>query len=83
MARRHGIETLYILTEPGLANHFKRLGVQLEPIGPVIEHHGQRQPLMMKVEQTIHSMNMFIRPLYREIAEEIEAEYDTEFDYAA
>ena len=74
-ARLHGIDTLFMLTEPWLAGHFRRLGVRLEPIGSPIEHRGQRVPSMMSVTVTIRSLHLLVRPLYNGLAEKIRGDY--------
>jgi N-acyl amino acid synthase of PEP-CTERM/exosortase system len=74
-ARRHGIETLFMLTEQRLARQLTRLGVHLTPIGPAIEHRGWRFPSMMSVPEVIDSLNFFVRPMFEVIAEEIETSY--------
>lgn len=76
MAKRNEIETLYVLTEPVLAKHFKRLGIKLLPIGNPVEHHGERIPLMMSVKQTLSNLNLFVRPLFKEISKEMDSRYD-------
>lgn len=75
MAKRNEIETLYILTEPLLAKHFRRLGIKLLPIGSPVEHHGERVPLMMSVNKTLSNLNLFVRPLFKEIAREMDSCY--------
>ena len=71
LARLHGIETLFVLTEARLANHFKRLGVQIQSIGAAIEHRGQRIPSMMSTSAIVNNLRMIFRPLYRTIAKEV------------
>ena len=73
LARLHGIETLFFLTEPRLASHFKKLGVRIQTIGPAIEHHGLRIPSMMSTSTVINDLKTILRPLYHTIAKEIEA----------
>jgi N-acyl amino acid synthase of PEP-CTERM/exosortase system len=71
LARLHGIETLFVLTEPRLAKHFARLGVHIEQIGAPVEHRGKRVPSMMKVRSIIKGLNFIVRPLYEVVAEEV------------
>ncbi|MBI2380379.1 MAG: PEP-CTERM/exosortase system-associated acyltransferase [Gammaproteobacteria bacterium] len=75
MARREGIDTLLLLTEPTLAIHFTRLGVRLTPIGEPIEHRGTRLPFLMQVEPTIEKMSFIVKPLFNAIAEDVERGY--------
>ncbi|HVC10899.1 MAG TPA: PEP-CTERM/exosortase system-associated acyltransferase [Burkholderiales bacterium] len=71
LAALHGIESLFILTEPKLAKHFARLGVEVTPIGSAVEHRGMRVPSVMMVGNIIGGLNVFVRPLYEAIAEEV------------
>lgn len=73
LARLHGIETLFVLTEPRLARHFARLGVHVTQVGAQIEHRGIRAPSMLQVSSIIAGLNFVVRPLYEAIAEEVRA----------
>jgi N-acyl amino acid synthase of PEP-CTERM/exosortase system len=72
LARLHGIETLFVLTEPRLAKHFARLGVEVTKIGGAIEHRGTRVPSMMRVLKIVDGLNSIMRPLYDVIAKEVQ-----------
>ncbi|HEY1327423.1 MAG TPA: PEP-CTERM/exosortase system-associated acyltransferase [Casimicrobiaceae bacterium] len=74
-ARRHGIETLFVLTEPRLASHLSRLGVRITRIGGAVEHRGARVPSMLRVAEVIDGFGALVRPLYEVIAGEIDAAY--------
>ncbi len=74
-ARRHGIETLFMLTEPRLAKHLSHLGVDIHRIGGPVEHRGQRVPSMLSVEGVVRGLNFAVRPLYDVIAREVDAAY--------
>jgi N-acyl amino acid synthase of PEP-CTERM/exosortase system len=74
-ARRHGIETLFVLTEPRLANHLSRLGVRITRIGGAVEHRGARVPSMLRVNDVIDGFGAFVRPLFDVIAGEVDAAY--------
>ncbi len=75
MARRNGINTLYILTEPSLAGHFCKLGGRLEAVGGAIEHRGTRMPYRMDIAEIIGKMNLLMKPLNRVICEDIDRAY--------
>jgi N-acyl amino acid synthase of PEP-CTERM/exosortase system len=64
LAKRLGVETIFILTEPRLAGHFAKLGARPRPIGAPIEHRGQRVPSVMTVMETEKNLPRSIRPLY-------------------
>ena len=82
LAARSGIETLFILTEPRLAAHFAKLGVDVRQIGGAVEHRGARIPSMMDVRGIIKDMRFLLRPMWRVIEEEIEAGYENAPDLA-
>jgi N-acyl amino acid synthase of PEP-CTERM/exosortase system len=71
LARLNGIETLFVLTEPRLTNHFRKFGVNIETIGGAVEHRGQRIPSMMRTRSVLDNLWAIFRPLYRTIAEQV------------
>jgi len=71
LALRHDINTIFVLTEPRLAAHFARLGVQVKQIGAPIEHRGLRVPSVMDCRSIIDGLSFVTRPLYRAIADDI------------
>tara|TARA_R110002095_G_scaffold142307_3_gene123290 strand:- start:4775 stop:5545 length:771 start_codon:yes stop_codon:yes gene_type:complete len=75
MARVNNIETLYILTEPTLAQHFCKLGGKLYPVGGSIEHRGKRIPYKMDVNLVIKQINILLKPLFNVISKEVKAGY--------
>ena len=77
LAKHEGIETLFVLTEPRLADHFAKLGVKITQIGGPVEHRGIRVPSMMNVDSIIKGLRFFVKPIWRVVAEEIEAGYTT------
>jgi len=60
-----------VLTEPRLAKHLARLGVDIRQIGGPIEHRGTRVPSSMTVSSVMGGINFVIRPLYKVVAEEV------------
>lgn len=71
LADRSGVDTLFILTEPRLAAHFAKLGVDIQQIGGPVEHRGARVPSMMDVKSIIKNMRFLVKPIWRVIQEEI------------
>lgn len=71
MAALHGIDTIFVLTEPRLANHFSKLGVKIRQIGGPVEHRGTRLPSVMSVSAILGGLNFVVRPLYKVIAAEV------------
>ncbi|MFT3718434.1 MAG: PEP-CTERM/exosortase system-associated acyltransferase [Pseudorhodoferax sp.] len=75
LAQRAGIEYLFTLTEPRLAQHFRRGGVKIEQIGAPIEHRGQRIPSLMRVSELYGSLRAMVRPIWHEVHAQIETSY--------
>jgi N-acyl amino acid synthase of PEP-CTERM/exosortase system len=75
MSQRAGIDTLYILTEPSLAEHFCKLGGKLDPIGGPIEYKGTRVPYQMKISNVLRGMSILMRPLNKVIVKDIDLAY--------
>ncbi len=73
MARRRGIEYLFTLTEPRLAEHFGKLGVRIVSIGAPIEHRGTRIPSLIRVSTVEEGLRLMIRPLWRAIEAQMDA----------
>ena len=72
-ALRHGVEYLFTLTEPRLAEHFAKLGVQIVPIGTPIEHRGTRVPSLIRVATVESGLRLMIRPLWKAIEAQMDA----------
>ena len=68
LSLRYGINTIFVLTEPRLAAHFARLGVQVRQIGGPVEHRGLRIPSVMDCRSIVDGLSFVTRPLYRVIA---------------
>ena len=78
MARHEGIETLFMLTEPRLADHFSKLGVKITQIGGPVEHRGIRAPSMMDVDSVIRGLRFFVKPIWKVVIQKIEAGYSAD-----
>lgn len=72
IAMRHGIDTLFVLTEPRLTAHFSKLGVNVTQIGGAVEHRGQRIPAMMNCRAIVDGLSAVMRPLYQVIAADVQ-----------
>ena len=72
LARLYGVRLLFILTEERLANHFNKLGFEIQFIGAPTEHHGLRFPSMFSIDKTLQNIRPAIYPLYQAIARDIQ-----------
>ena len=71
LAALNGIDYMFVLTEPRLATHFARLGVQVKHVGTPVEHRGLRVPSMLDVKGILAGLNFIMRPLHRVVAQEV------------
>lgn len=44
MSRAHGITEWLAVMEPSLLRHLARFAIYFQPVGPLVEYHGMRQP---------------------------------------
>jgi N-acyl amino acid synthase of PEP-CTERM/exosortase system len=77
LAKRLGVDTIFILTEPRLAGHFHKLGARPRPIGAPIEHRGQRIPSVMTVAETEQNLPRSVRPLYDLLCDAVWTGFDS------
>ena len=72
LAEHLDIKTLFLITEPRLLAHFKRLGFPVRQIGGPAEYRGLCVLSMANVVDPVRRLPFFMRPLYRVIAREID-----------
>jgi N-acyl amino acid synthase of PEP-CTERM/exosortase system len=75
MAQRAGIEYLFTLTEPRLAQHFGKLGVNVITIGEAVEHRGLRVPSMLMANEIYGSLRSLVKPLWHAVEEQMAPVY--------
>ena len=73
LAAHRELEVLFVLTEPRLANHFARLGVNIRQIGDPVSHRGTRVPSVIDVQSVIRGIHLMIKPLWHTVNEDIES----------
>jgi len=49
----HQITHWYAVMEPSLSRLLSRSGIEFTPIGPIVDYHGQRQPMIAKVDDLL------------------------------
>jgi len=76
LARRRGIDHVLVLTEPRLANHFRKLGMDIREIGGGIEHRGFRVPSVINARTFPRDIHFGLRTLYRLIEEEVDRAFN-------
>lgn len=72
IARRFGIEHVFVLTEPRLASHFVRIGFDIRTVGGTIEHRGTRVPSVLSSSKVVAGLRPMIRPMYEVIEQAID-----------
>lgn len=53
MSASHGITHWYALMEPILSRLLDRFGIYFQPVGPLVQHRGGRQPLMGEIDRVL------------------------------
>lgn len=64
-------DIIFTLTEPRLAQHFARLGVDIRQIGGPIAHRGLRVPSMIDVNSVLRCMRSSMKPLWQAVNDAI------------
>ena len=82
MADRHGLEKLFLLSEPRLARHLNKIGITNEQIGEATEHRGLRAPAVMDVRHVIDNLDSLLRSVFIVVRDELEAAYRAAGDKA-
>lgn len=75
LALHHGIDHLFMLTEPRLAAHFVKIGFIIERIGGAVEHRGTRVPSLLRGQETVEALRPGLKDMYAIIASEIRDAY--------
>ncbi len=73
MAEDLGFDYLLVLTEPRLARHFDKLGIDIRQIGEGIEHRGLRVPYVIDTAASIRNLDPFVAHLWRHVQASISA----------
>jgi len=53
VSHQHQINYWYAAMEPSLSRLLTRLGIKFTPIGPIMNYHGRRQPMIAKVNDLL------------------------------
>lgn len=77
LALHHGIDHLFMLTEPRLAMHFRRIGFVIDQIGGPVEHRGVRIPSLLRAVETVEGLRSNLRGMYDVIDSSIKNAYST------
>ena len=75
IAKRVGVEHVFVLTEERLAAHFKRIGFDIRIVGTAIDHRGQRLPSLLSTSKVIDGLRPLIKPLYVQIEQAVDAAF--------
>lgn len=75
MSLLHGIEYVFVLTEPRVAQHLTRIGVDIAPIGRHVEYLGERIPSVIRLVRLMDRMSPAVKPLFTEIQAQVRRAY--------
>ena len=53
MSNAHDISHVFAVMEPALIRLIRRFGLRFEPIGPLVDYHGKRQPCVANMENLV------------------------------
>jgi len=67
MAEDLGFDYLMVLTEPRLARHFEKLGIDIRQIGEGIEHRGLRVPYVIETAASIRNLDPLVTHLWHHV----------------
>ncbi|MCB1850345.1 MAG: PEP-CTERM/exosortase system-associated acyltransferase [Gammaproteobacteria bacterium] len=56
ISKEQGIEYWYAAMEPSLSRLLTRLGIKFTPIGPIMDYHGRRQPMIANVRSLLENI---------------------------
>lgn len=65
----HGIDYWYAAMEPSLSRLLTRLGIDFTPIGPVMNYHGKRQPMIARVDDLLNTIAHTRKDFFRLITD--------------
>lgn len=57
MSRDNGVERWCAVMEPSLLRLLNRLGIHFNPIGPLVDYHGERQPCYVNLESMLNDVH--------------------------
>lgn len=75
IAQRHGLERLFLLTEPRLARHLNKIGITNQQIGTGVEHRGLRVPSVLDVGCITEHLDSVVKSVFVVVRDELEARY--------
>lgn len=75
LSKLQGVEKLFLLTEPRLAAHLFKIGLQIAQVGGPVEHRGVRVLSMAIVARVIKGLNQQLRPIYAIVEPQIRDAY--------
>lgn len=56
MSQKHDITHWYAVMEPSLSRLLTRFGINFTQLGPVVDYHGQRQPMIARPDQLLENI---------------------------
>lgn len=75
IAARHGLEHLFLLSEPRLARHLNKIGITNVQIGKPTEHRGFRAPAVMDVHQVIGNLEPLLKSVFTHVNAQLDRHY--------
>jgi len=70
MSSQNGIKYWFAGMEPSLDKRLRQLGLHLEPVGPLVDYHGQRRPYLGVIDDVIDALHFNNRDIWSFITEQ-------------
>ncbi|MCB1869415.1 MAG: PEP-CTERM/exosortase system-associated acyltransferase [Gammaproteobacteria bacterium] len=65
ISEKQGVEYWYAAMEPSLSRLLTRLGIRFTPIGPIMDYHGRRQPMIAQVSELLRNIQRSRKDFFR------------------
>ena len=69
ISKEHHVGYWYAAMEPSLSRLLTRLGIKFTPIGPIMDYHGRRQPMIGKVSDLLENIQRSRKDFFRLIVD--------------
>jgi N-acyl amino acid synthase of PEP-CTERM/exosortase system len=69
ISREHGIDYWYAAMEPSLSRLLTRLGIDFVPIGPIMDYHGRRLPMIARVSDLLGNIQRSRKDFFKLITD--------------
>jgi len=69
ISKENNVKYWYAAMEPSLSRLLTRLGIKFTPIGPIMDYHGRRQPMIANVNDLLENIQRSRKDFYKLITD--------------